>query len=101
MQNLWSSLLRSEIEEIIPSGLRLGASAYFPAVAILMLWLAAVGTAFGGSATWCLDPGDPYCSSCWRPNDGFTIYNWTPRTVPNGSNTSNWGYSSLMKLKYR
>jgi len=79
MQHLWSSLLRSERKEIIPSGLRLGAPACVLAAAILMLLLAAAGTAFGGSATWLGGKGG--CQSCWRPD---RENNWTPATVPNG-----------------
>ena len=80
MQHLRSSLLRSEIKGIIPSGLRLGASACVLAAAILMLLLSARST-FGGSATWRLDPGDPFCRSCWHSG---AEKNWTPATVPNG-----------------
>src|SRR5205823_2285538 len=49
MQNLRSSLLRSEIRKIIPSPLRLRAPACFLAAAILMLLLAARSTAFAQS----------------------------------------------------
>ena len=77
MQYLWSSLLRSDIKEIISSGLRLGAPACVLAAAILMLLLAAAGTAFGGSATWRFDPGN----SSWNV---LEPENWTPETVPNG-----------------
>ena len=80
MQYLWSSLLHSEIKKIIPSGLRLGAPAYFLAAAILMLLLSTRST-FAGSATWRLDPSDPFCNSCWEPGK---FQNWTPETVPNG-----------------
>jgi len=45
MQNLLSSFLRSEIEEIILSDLRLGARTCVLAAALLMLLLAAVGIA--------------------------------------------------------
>jgi sugar lactone lactonase YvrE len=48
-QHLWSSLLRSEIKEIIPSGLRLRAPACVLATVILMFLLAARSTAFAQS----------------------------------------------------
>jgi hypothetical protein len=81
MQNLRSSLLRREIKLVIPSGLRLGAPACVLTAGILMLLLSARSTAFGGSATWRLDPGGPFCNSCW---DILAPENWTPATVPNG-----------------
>jgi hypothetical protein len=74
MQHLSSSVLRSEIRKIIPLHLRLCPPAYFLAAAILMLLLAAAATAFGGSATWNLNP----TSIEW-----INATNWTPPTVPN------------------
>ena len=86
MQHLWSSLLRTEIRKIIPSHLRLRAPAYFLALAILMLLLAAAGTAFAGSATWNLNP----TSGEWN-----TAANWTPPTIPNGpEDTATFGISN-------
>jgi autotransporter-associated beta strand protein len=85
IQNLWSSLLRSEIKKIIPSHLRLRAPVYFLAAAILMLLLAAAGTAFGGSATWNLN-----ATGLWNNET-----NWTPPTVPNGpADTATFGVSN-------
>src|SRR6266550_1335645 len=75
MRHLWSSLLRTEIKQIIPSGVRLGAWARVLAAAILMLLLSAASTAFAGSATWNLNP----TSGDWN-----TATNWTPATIPNG-----------------
>jgi autotransporter-associated beta strand protein len=82
MQHLWSC----EIKKIIPSDLRLRAPAYFLATAILMLLLAAAGTAFAGSATWNLNP----TSGEWH-----TAENWTPPTIPNGpADTATFGVSN-------
>ena len=92
MQYLWSSLLRSDIKEIISSGLRLGAPACVLAAAILMLLLAAAGTAFGGSATWRFDPGN----SSWNV---LEPENWTPETVPNGpADTATFDVSNVTAL---
>jgi autotransporter-associated beta strand protein len=90
MQHL-CSLLRSEIRKIIPLHLRLCPPAYFLAAAILMLLLAAAGTAFAGSATWNLNPTD----GVWN-----TATNWTPPTVPNGpADTATFGVSNTTDIE--
>jgi autotransporter-associated beta strand protein len=84
-QHLSSSLLHTGIKKIIPSHLRLFPPPYFPVAAILMLSLAAAGTAFAGSATWNLN-----ATGLWN-NAG----NWTPPTVPNGpADTATFGVSN-------
>ena len=85
MQHLWSSLLRTEIKEIIPSGPRLDAPACVLTTAILMVLV--TGPVFAGSATWNLNP----TSGDWN-----TATNWTPETVPNGPNdTATFGVSNI------
>ena len=75
MKYLSSSLLRSEIKQIIPSPLRRGARVFLLAVVFVPFLLSAASTAFAGSATWNLNP----TSGDWN-----TATNWTPATVPNG-----------------
>src|SRR5947208_15938786 len=76
-QHLWSSLLRSEIKQIIASPLRRGARVFLLAVVFVPFLLSAASSAFAGSATWNLNP----TSGDWN-----TATNWTPATVPNGPN---------------
>jgi autotransporter-associated beta strand protein len=75
MQDLRSSLFRSEVKKSIPSHLRLRARIFLLAAAFLSLLLSPTGTAFAGSATWGVAPA----SGDWN-----TATNWTPNTVPNG-----------------
>src|SRR5438552_16133347 len=77
-QNLLSSLVHSEIKKIIPSHLRLRARVFLLAAVLLLFLLSAGSRAFAGSATWSLNPPDPF-SPFWYIAD-----NWTPPTVPNG-----------------
>ena len=85
-QSFWSSLLHSEIKKGIPSHLRLRARIFLLAAVFLSLLLSPAGTAFAGSATWNLNPGD---------GDWNTATNWTPATVPNGpSDTATFASSN-------
>jgi autotransporter-associated beta strand protein len=87
MQDLRSSLLRSEVKKSIPSHLRLRARIFLLAAVFLSLLLSPTGTAFAGSATWNLNPGN---------GDWNTATNWMPPTVPNGpSDTATFGVSNM------
>ena len=75
MQDLRSSLLRSQVKKSIPSHLRLRARIFLLAAVFLSLLLSPAGIAFAGSATWNLNPGN---------GDWNSATNWTPATIPNG-----------------
>jgi autotransporter-associated beta strand protein len=86
MQDLRSSLLRSEVKKSIPSHLRLRARIFLLAAVFLSLLLSPAGIAFAGSATWNLNPGN---------GDWNTATNWTPATIPNGpSDTATFASSN-------
>ena len=87
MQDLRSSLLRSEVKKSIPSHLRLRARIFLLAAVFLSLLLSPAGTAFAGSATWKTSPAT---------GDWNHAANWTPPTIPNGpSDTATFQSSNV------
>ena len=87
IQHLWSSLLRSEIKQIIPSPLHLRTRAYAPITAVFMVLFAVRSTTFADSATWIGGAGD--CNVWELPRTGYPA-----RPMGTGR------YSHLRRIQY-